>query len=127
MGDHPNAAIFRQAMEAFNSGDVAGFTAALADDVVWHQIDDVTLNGREAVAASMSGFADIDFTGEVHDVLANDDHLVGLISAHVKAGGQEINYRTAEILHMSDGKVTERWSFADDTQAVVGFFSQLGG
>ncbi|MEE9178920.1 MAG: nuclear transport factor 2 family protein, partial [Acidimicrobiia bacterium] len=115
MGDHPNAAIFRQAMEAFNSGDVAGFTAALADDVVWHQIDDVTLNGREAVAASMSGFADIDFTGEVHDVLANDDHLVGLISAHVKAGGQEINYRTAEILHMSDGKVTERWSFADDT------------
>jgi ketosteroid isomerase-like protein len=114
-------------MEAFNSGDVAGFTAALADDVVWHQIDDVTLNGREAVAASMSGFADIDFTGEVHDVLANDDHLVGLISAHVKAGGQEINYRTAEILHMSDGKVTERWSFADDTQAVVGFFSQLGG
>jgi len=127
MGDHPNAATFRQAMAAFNSGDVAGFTSALAEDVVWHQIGGTTLNGRDAVAESFAGFAEIDFTGEVHDVVANDQHVVGLISAHVKAGDQEINYKTAEIMHVADGKVTERWSFSDDTQAVVGFFSQLGG
>jgi len=126
MGDHPNAAMFRQAMVAFNAGDTDGFAAMLADDVVWHQIGGSTLNGRDAVAASFAGFADIDFTGELHDVVANDDHLIGLISAHVKAGDHEINYRTAEILHVSDGKVTERWSFADDTQAVVEFFTQLG-
>ena len=127
MGDHPNTTMFRQAMAAFNSGDAAGFTAALADDVVWHQIGGTTLNGRDAVVESLAGFADIDFTGEVHDVVANDQHLVGLISAHVKAGDQEINYKTAEIMHVTDGKVTERWAFSDDTQAVVGFFSQLGG
>jgi len=126
MGDHPNTAMFRQAMEAFNSGDVAGFTSALADDVVWHQIGGTTLNGRDAVTESFAGFAEIDFTGEVHDVVANDEHVVGLISAHVKAGDQEINYKTAEIMHVADGKVTERWSFSDDTQAVVGFFASLG-
>jgi len=126
MGDHPNTAMFRQAMEAFNSGDVAGFTSALADDVVWHQIGGTTLNGRDAVTESFAGFAEIDFTGEVHDVVANDEHVVGLISAHVKAGDQEINYKTAEIMHVTDGKVTERWSFSDDTQAVVGFFASLG-
>ena len=127
MGEHPNVAIFRQAMEAFNAGDSAGFVDSLAADVVWHQIDGRTLDGRDAVMASMSGFADIDFTGEVHDVVANDDHLIGLINAHVKVGDQEINYRTAEILHMSDGKITERWAFSDDPQAIVEFFSQLEG
>ena len=127
MGDHPNAAMFRQAMDAFNSGDAAGFTAIMADDVVWHQIGGGTLNGSDAVAESFAGFADIDFTGEVHDVVANDDHLVGLINAHVKVGDQEINYRTAEVMHVSDGKVTERWALSDDTQAIVDFFSQLAG
>ena len=106
MGDHPNTAMFRQAMEAFNAGDAAGFAAMLADDVVWHQMGGTTLNGRDAVAESFAGFADIDFTGEVHDVVANDDHLVGLVSAHVKVGDQEINYKTAEIMHVSYGKVT---------------------
>ncbi len=127
MGEHPNVAIFRQAMEAFNAGDSAGFVDSLAADVVWHQIDGRTLDGRDAVMASMSGFADIDFTGEVHDVVANDDHLIGLINAHVKVGDQEISYRTAEIIHMSDGKITERWAFSDDPQAIVEFFSQLEG
>ena len=127
MGEHPNVAIFRQAMEAFNAGDSAGFVDSLAADVVWHQIDGGTLNGRDAVMASMSGFADIDFTGEVHDVVANDDHLIGLINAHVKVGDQEISYRTAEIMHMSDGKITQRWAFSDDPQAIVEFFSQLEG
>ncbi len=125
MGEHPNAAMFRQAMDAFNAGDPAGFASLLADDVVWHQIDGGTLNGRDAVEGSMSGFADIDFTGEIHDVLATDDHVVGLINAHVKVGDQEIKYRTAEILHVSDGKVTERWAFSDDPQAVTDFFSQF--
>ena len=127
MGEHPNVAIFRQAMEAFNAGDSAGFVDSLAADVVWHQIDGRTLDGRDAVMASMSGFADIDFTGEVHDVVANDDHLIGLINAHVKVGDQEISYRTAEIMHMSDGKITERWAFPDDPQAIVEFFSQVEG
>ena len=126
MGDHPNTAMFRQAMEAFNAGDAAGFAAMLADDVVWHQIGGGVLNGRAAVEEGFAGFAEIDFTGEVHDVIANDDHLVGLISAHVKAGDQEINYKTAEILHVSDGKVTERWAFSDDTAAIADFFNQLG-
>ena len=60
-------------------------------------------------------------------MVANDDHLIGLINAHVKVGDQEISYRTAEIMHMSDGKITERWAFSDDPQAIVEFFSQLEG
>ena len=127
MGDHPNTAILRQAMEAFNAGDAAGFAAMLADDVVWHQIGGGVLNGRAEVEKSFAGFAEIDFTGDLHDVIANDDHLIGLIRVHIKAGDHELNYKTAEILHVSDGKVTERWSFSDDTAAIEEFFSHLDG
>jgi ketosteroid isomerase-like protein len=60
-------------------------------------------------------------------LVGNDEHVVGLVEAHVKAVEEEISYRTAEIMHVEDGKVTERWSFSDDTQAIIEFFRKLGG
>jgi ketosteroid isomerase-like protein len=32
-------------------------------------------------------------------------------------------YRTAEIYHIRDGKVAERWAFSDDTAAITAFFA----
>jgi len=32
-------------------------------------------------------------------------------------------YRTAEIYHIRDGKVTARWAFSDDTAAINEFFA----
>ena len=128
MGEHPNAAKFRSAFESFNAGDAEAFASLLAEDVVWHEIGGETLHGRDAVASSMSGLEDVEFfNGSLHDVVGNDEHVVGLVEAHVKAGDDEIKYRTAEIMHVEDGKVTERWSFSDDTQAIIDFFSDLGG
>lgn len=127
MNEHPNAARFREVMDAFNAGDRDALADALADDVVWHMIGGGTLHGKEAVAESMSGLADVDLDAELHDVVANDEHLVGLVEAHVKAGDKEITYRTAEIAHVEDGKITERWAFSDDTQRIIDFFDSLGG
>jgi ketosteroid isomerase-like protein len=126
MGDHPNATQYRAAVAAFSSGDLDEFRSMLADDVVWHTIGGDTMNGAEAVASSMSGLAGLDFEISLHDAIANDDHVVGLIDIHVTAGDEEISYQTAEILHVdADGKVTERWAFTDDTQAITNFFAAL--
>ena len=127
MGDHPNAALFRERFEAFNAGDAETFGAGLAEDVVWHSIGGETTHGREAVASSMSGMTGVEFEGTLHDVVGNDDHVVGLVEAHVKVGDKELSYKTAEIMHVSDGKVTERWAFSDDTAAIADFFGQLAG
>ena len=51
---------------------------------------------------------------------------LALVAATVTVGDKEFSYRTAEIAHVEDGKLTERWAFSDDTQAIVDFFSQLG-
>jgi len=127
MGDHPHAAAYRAAFSAFKEGDADAFEEYLADDVVWHSIDGETMHGKAAVAESMSGLANLDFNVELHDVVANGDHLVGLVTANVTADGKSITYRTAEIMHANaDGKVTERWAFAEDSAAVTEFFAALG-
>jgi uncharacterized protein (TIGR02246 family) len=127
LGDHPNAALFRSAFDLFNAGDAEAFASLLAEDVVWHEIDGERMHGRDAVASSMSGMEGAEFEGSLHDVVGNDEHVVGLVEAHVKAGEEKISYRTAEIMHVEDGKVTDRWSFSDDTQAIIEFFSKVGG
>ena len=115
MGDHPNATQYRAAFAAFESGDLDTFRDTLADDVVWNTILGDTMNGAEAVATSMSGLAGSDFESSLHDVAANDDHVIGLVAVHVTAGDKGLSYQTAEILHVdSDGKVTERWAFSND-------------
>ena len=123
--DHPNAARIRQAMESFNSGDIQEYAELLADDVVWHQIGDRTLNGKEELAASMpSADSGESITVQVHDVVANDEHGIALVDAHAtRADGRTLDYRTAEIVHLRDGKVTERWAFSDDTQRIIEFFA----
>jgi ketosteroid isomerase-like protein len=127
MGDHPNALAYRAAHAAFASGDLEAFGAMLAQDVVWNTIGGETMHGAEAVADSMSGLAGLEFDISLHDVVANDDHVVGLVEVHVTAGDRDIKYRTAEIHHVNaEGKVTERWSFSDDTQAITDFFGSIG-
>lgn len=126
MADHPNAAKVREAMEGFNRGDMGAWFDLVADDVVWHEIGGRTLQGKPALEESMSGIEDVELSANLHDVVANDDHVVALVEANVKADGEEISYRTAELYHMSEGKITERWSMAEDTQAITDFFSKLG-
>ena len=45
------------------------------------------------------------------------------MTATATMGDQSLTYRTAEIYHMRDGKITERWAFSDDTERINRFFS----
>ena len=125
MAEHPNAARFREVMDAINEGNIDVVMDALADDVVWHTIgSDQPIRGKENVLASFGPESGRDFEieAELHDVVANDDHTIGLVHAHATRDGETFDYRTAEIMHMKDGKITERWAFSDDTAAIADYF-----
>jgi len=119
MPDHPNAAIIRQLYESDDSGpwDI------VTDDVVWHVIGrDEPYRGKDEMRQMPRG--DWEFIdGKTHDVLGNDEHVIGLIEDTARRGGETITFRTAEIYHMRDGKITERWVFSDDTEAIKRFFA----
>jgi len=125
MADHPNAAIVRAAnQELERTGDMASVMHLLADDVVWHEIGrDEPIRGKQAL---MDRFADMpeggSITSETHDIVANDEHCIQLVTATATMDGRSLVYRTAEIYHMRDGKVTERWAFSDDTARINAFF-----
>ncbi len=126
MAEHPNVTVVRELMEAFNSGDVDRIRARMAEDVKWHMIGGETTEGLEALASSMADMGDeFSITTDTHDILGNDDHVIALVNASVNAGGQTFDYRTAEIMHVDDGKITERWAFSDDTEAINRFFGQF--
>ena len=126
MTDHPNATLYREAWEKFQIGDTESVAALMDDDIVWWQIGAAEpLRGKAAVLESMQALEGVDFELDIHDTLANDEHTIALVTATVRAGDQEITYRTAEIMHVSDGKVTERWAFSDDTEAINAFFGQF--
>jgi ketosteroid isomerase-like protein len=71
----------------------------------------------------VGGGVDYEITGSTHDILASDDHAVVLVNATATKGGRTFTYRAAEIYHIRDGKIAERWAFSDDTAAIAAFFA----
>jgi ketosteroid isomerase-like protein len=103
---------------------MATLAELIAEDAVWH------LGGRNSLTGDYEGreaifglFARLGQESEgtmridLHDVVANDDHVVVLTS--VSAGGSRGNFasNTCDTSHMRDGQITEFWSFAEDPYA----------
>jgi ketosteroid isomerase-like protein len=125
MAAHPDAEMVRNAMEALDRQDIESFGDAIDDDVVWHMIGTPEpLRGKSALAQGFgSESRDYTITAELHDVTASDDHVIALVKAHATRGDQTLDYDTAEIFHLRDGKITERWAFSDDTARIAEFFA----
>lgn len=127
--EHPNAELYRRLTAAFQAGDIDTVKGALAPGLRWHEAGNPQVMGREAVLQQVSGaIKRIDGNIAVHDVLANDEHVIALINVALrKPDGSEISYPAIEIAHMSEGVITERWSFMDSCPPEVNaFFSDLG-
>lgn len=128
MADHPNAQIIRDASDRMEKdGDMQHLLDLLSDDVVWHEIgSEEPMRGKAAVAERWDSMpTGGSLSAESHDVIANDDHAIQLVTATVSMGDRSITYRTAEIYHMRDGKITERWAFSDDTDRIDKFFGGM--
>jgi ketosteroid isomerase-like protein len=126
MAEHPNATLVRQYLERQELSDIDAMSEMLADDVEWHEIGRAEpIRGKAALAERYMGSGQPEWKitgGEVHDVIGGDDHTVALLSANAEWGDKTLSYRVAEIYHIKDGKVTARWAFSDDTEAINNFF-----
>jgi uncharacterized protein len=118
-------AVVRQLLDAFNRSDMEAAAALISDDVEWHEIGRADpIRGKAALAERFSGsMPEWQITTDVHDVLADEEHAIALVTAKAAMGGTSFTYRTAEIYHVRDGKITARWAFSDDTARINEFFA----
>lgn len=126
--EHPNAELYRRIIAAFQAGDTDMMTSAVAADVRWHEAGKPeVIEGRDAVMQRMSAAGQLDNKVELHDVLANDEHVVAMLKVELtKPDGSQVAYPVVEVAHVKDGLVTERWAFMDASpDDVTEFFAGL--
>jgi ketosteroid isomerase-like protein len=110
--------------DRMKAGDFEASFDVLADDVVWYEIGRAEpTRGKEALRQRYAeSMGDFEIQADAHDVVANDEHAIQLMDVTARRGDKTLQYRTAEIYHMADGKITARWAFSDDTARIVEFF-----
>jgi ketosteroid isomerase-like protein len=121
---HPNEDLVRRGFAAFRTGDIATLRELFADDILWH------VGGRSPIAGDYKGkdevlgfFAQLaeraggTFRVDIHDVLANDEHVVALVKGTAEREGKTLNDNGAQVFHVQGGKVTEEWFHPGDQHA----------
>ena len=104
----------RKALDDLNRRDVDPET--YSPDAKFHGFLLGELTGRDAIVSGLKKMSQTDdFRGlETHDVLANDEHVVALITLKARRNGEDVDARQALIIHAHDqGQVTEEWVFPD--------------
>ena len=128
---HPNADIAREGYAAFGRGDLDALGGQFfAEDIRYH------FPGKSPLAGTYEGVAQVhelfgklfELSGgtvrlEVHDVVANDQHAVGLVTVRAERAGKQYEDNTVQVVHMHNGKVTESWLFPADMYATDEFWS----
>jgi uncharacterized protein len=127
---HPNEDLVRRGFAAFGTGDLATLGELFADDIVWHA------GGRSPIAGDYKGKDEVfglfaqfaertggTFRIDIHDVLANDEHVVALTKGTAEREGKRLSVDGVQVFHVKDGKVTESWFHAADQYASDDFWS----
>jgi hypothetical protein len=119
--EHLNATIGRRLFEAFAEGDVDAMRDAMAEDVVWHAPGTNRFSGRfDGRAAALDRLqrmrdAGISSRLEVHDVVANDEHVVALVHLRIEnSDGDRYDQPQVQVMHVRDGRIEELWSMNQD-------------
>jgi ketosteroid isomerase-like protein len=53
-------------------------------------------------------------SNSIHDLLANDEHVVALHSSDADLEGRSVRSPTVLVFHVRDGRIAETWSLHHD-------------
>ena len=132
MAEHPNVQRLREGFQAFQTGDMEAVLKFFHEDILWHVPGDNVLSGDYKGHEEVMGFfgrlmqeTGGSFKLELHDVLANGQHGVGLVRQSADRNGKHLELNVAQVFHINDeGRVTEFWGLAEDTRAVDEFWAE---
>ena len=123
-----NEVAHRAILAAFEAGDVATAAGYYSDDAVFD------VNGRGPFAGEhegFSGFVEVfsklvggvdSYRQEVVDVMAGDQHSVGLLTTVTTRGDRVLTSDIVTVLTWQDGKVVDERIIAVDPHAADSFY-----
>jgi ketosteroid isomerase-like protein len=127
---HPNEDLIRKMYEAADAGDIPTFQQLFSPEVVWHE------PGKSPVSGDFKGIQELlglfgktlelsagTFKLDLHDLLVNDEHAVGLNTASAQRNGKAWSDNQVNVFHIEDGKITEFWNHPRDLYAKDEFWS----
>jgi ketosteroid isomerase-like protein len=131
MAEDTNVERMRQGYEAFQSGNLDSVKEFLAEDVVWHVPGNNPFSGDykgrdDVISFFARSMQETEGTlrVELHDVLANVEHGVGLVRVTAERGGKKLDARGANVFHLDDqGRATEVWTLTEDSAQADDFWS----
>jgi predicted SnoaL-like aldol condensation-catalyzing enzyme len=109
-----HADIYRRSLDELMQGRSDTMSAALADDVVWHEAGNPQpMHGKQAVLERFSAMQGAAPDVRIKSSLEDNDYLSIFGHAKFEQGGQTCEYDYVEELQFSGDKIVERWSFMD--------------
>ena len=128
-----NAALIRNAYDAFSRGDIDAVMAVFAPDIAWH------VPGRGPLSRDYHGHAEVlgffghfmqlsngTFRLRVDEVLVRGDRVVVLCTESAQRGGRSWTAPQVHVWTLQDGKVTAFREYEGDEQGDDEFWSSPG-
>lgn len=114
--EHPNAILVRRMYKAIAEGDMATLDEIIDENLVMHVPGRFRMagdyHGRHhlaALAAESNRIAGGTLRIEPHDVLASEEHAIGLHYHRAERDGLKLNMKNCVVMHIRDNKITEIW------------------
>jgi ketosteroid isomerase-like protein len=127
---HPNEELVRRGYAAFNNADVETLRQLFADTTIFHEPGRSPISGDYQGLDQVLGFFGTlversggTFRATLHDVVANDEHAIGLHSSDAERDGRTIRSPTVLVFHVRDGKLAETWSHHYDQHDFDAFWA----
>jgi ketosteroid isomerase-like protein len=126
----PNAMIVRKAYRDFAQGDIAAVFAAFDARIAWHVPGHSPLSGNYIGHYQVADFfrRTMELSGgmfgiDVHNVLAEDDLVVALVTVNAQRSGISTSFPEVHVWRMKDGKAIEFREYQGDEQREDRFWS----
>jgi ketosteroid isomerase-like protein len=127
---HPNEELVRRGYDAFSRGDVDALRQVFAGSTIFHE------PGRNPVSGDYQGIDQVlgffgtlaersggTFRVSLHDVVASDEHAVGLYTSEGEREGRRLHSQQTLVFHVRDGMVAEAWALHYDQHATDEFWA----
>jgi uncharacterized protein len=125
-----NAAIIRKAYGDFAHGNIPAVFAVFDAAITWHVPGHGPLSGdftgHDAIADFFRRTMELSggtFSIDVHNVLADDDLVVALVTVAAQRNGTSSSFPEVHVWRMKNGKVTEFHEYQGDEQREDRFWS----